>query len=512
MRDRTLLSRFVIAVLLAVGGLAGAGAAAGERPNVLLIVSEDNGPELGCYGDPYARTPNLDRLAAEGVRFDNAFVPYAICSPSRAAFLTGLYPHQNGQIGLATHRFAMYRGDTPNFVTLLKPAGYCTGLIGKLHVNPETAFSFDFRAIPGANFDRKIDSAEYAAAAARFFKQAGERPFFLSVNLPDAHLPFVRQAHGRPAQPVGPDVVKPMAWVGADSPRIREQVADYYNCLARLDEGVGLLLAELDRSGRAGQTLVFYIGDHGAQFPRGKGTVYEGALRVPLLVRWPGKVKAGTARRELVSTVDLLPTALLAAGLGSAAKDLPGRALQPLLRGEPVDGWREYIYGLTTGSFPRACFVQHSIRDARWKLISSPRPDTENLDAGTYLDPAHPHYVVSGATPEEQAAAPAAVREAWARWSRPPRYELYDLASDPCEWRNLAEDPRHQEVKSRLIAALEQWQELTRDPFLDQANVESYVAEQLAHRDLGYRKQPAFRWNHLETFRQWRERPAGPAR
>ena len=112
-----------------------------------------------------------------------------------------MYPHQNGQIGLATHKFAMYRPDTPNVVTLLKSAGYHTGLIGKLHVNPESAFPFDFRAIPGANFNRQIDVTDYVAAAARFFAAAGDKPFFLSVNFPDAHLPFVRQAHGRPAKP-----------------------------------------------------------------------------------------------------------------------------------------------------------------------------------------------------------------------------------------------------------------------------------------------------------------------
>ena len=113
-------------------------------PNILLIVSEDNGPELGCYGDPYARTPNLDQLAAEGVRFNRAFVPQAGCSQSRASFLTGLYPHQHGQIGLATWGFRLYREDTPNLPRSLKAAGYRTGIIGKLHINPESAFPFDF--------------------------------------------------------------------------------------------------------------------------------------------------------------------------------------------------------------------------------------------------------------------------------------------------------------------------------------------------------------------------------
>ncbi len=130
------LVRSVVALLLLVVVSSGSGA---ERPNILLIVSEDNGPELGCYGVPHVKTPVLDRLAERGVRFENAYVPQAGCSQSRAAFLTGLYPHQNGQIGLATWKFQMYREQTPNLVRRLKKAGYRTGILGKLHVNPATA-------------------------------------------------------------------------------------------------------------------------------------------------------------------------------------------------------------------------------------------------------------------------------------------------------------------------------------------------------------------------------------
>lgn len=478
------------------------GTAAG-RPNVLLIVSEDNGPELGCYGDPYARTPSLDRLAAEGVRFENAFVPYSICSPSRACFLTGLYPHQNGQIGLATHKFAMYRADTPSFVTLLKAHGYRTGLIGKLHVNPQSAFPFDFRAIATSNFQRKQSPADYAAGAARFFAQSGEAPWFLSVNFPDAHLPFLRQAHGLPAEPLDADDVKPMPWIGVDTPRIREQVANYYNCLERLDHGVGLLLEELQKTGQADNTLVFYLSDHGAQFPRGKGTVYEAALRVPLIVRWPGQSQAGQVRQELVSTLDLLPTALRAAGV-KPADDLPGLALQPLLAGAAAQDWRRSIYGFTTGSFPGNCFVQHSVRDEGFKLIFSPRPGTDNLIARSYLDQSHPYFVVSGATVADQAAIVPHVRDAFDGWSRPPRYELYDLKNDPHEWHNLADSPQFAAVKTRLIKALTDMQQQTRDPFLDPANIQAFVAEQLANRDLRYRRKQDFRWSYLETFPAWR--------
>jgi N-sulfoglucosamine sulfohydrolase len=483
---------------------------AADTPNVLLIVSEDNGPELGCYGDPYARTPHLDRLASEGVRFENAFVPYSVCSPSRAVFLTGLYPHQNGQIGLATHKFAMYQKDTPNIASVLKSIGYQTGLIGKLHVNPESAFPFDFRAINGANFNRKQSVVDYRDAAARFFAEAGDKPFFLSVNFPDAHLPFLRKANGRPTSPLSKDDVKPMPWVGVDSPRLREQVANYYNCLARLDEGVGLLMGELKKAQLANNTIVIYIGDHGAQFPRGKGTVYEGGLRVPMIVRWPGKASPAMVREELVSTIDLLPTILAAVGQ-QPLPSLPGRALQPLLAKADSPPWRQYIFGFTTGSFPRACYVQHSIRDHRFKLISSPRPGTKNLDAGTYLDESHQHFVVSGATAREQAAAPQHVQTAFARWSTPGRYELYDLETDPSEWTDLADNPKFATEKSRLVAELQRWQTDTRDPFSVQEHVDAYVDEQLANRDLGYRKRPQFRWSYLDAFSKWRTTRAAPA-
>lgn len=491
---------------------------AAEQPNLLLIVTEDNGPELGCYGDPYARTPHLDQLAKDGVRFERAFVPYSVCSPSRAAFLTGLYPHQNGQIGLATHRFSLYDPATPNAFTLLKAAGYRTGLIGKLHVNPASAFPVDFRRIRGANFGRR-QVEEYAAAAAEFFNEESEQPFFLSINYPDAHLPFHRQQFGRPAKPLTGADVRPLPWAGADSPRIREVTADYYNCLQRADEGVGLLLSELEKSGHADDTLVIYIGDHGAQFPRGKVSVYEAALRVPFIVRWPSRAKPGLVRDELVSTVDILPTLLFAAGAeipdllanrDGVADDVRetrgrGRPLQPLLEGkEPA--WREHIYGFTTGSYPFAFYLRWSIRDDRFKLLVSLVPGTENLGARMYLDPDNIVTVDSRFTPEEQAAAPPKVQAALKRFQRPAKYELYDLQNDPHEWTDLANDPQYDGVRMRLAQALESFRTETRDPFLDPENVALFRKSQLAMPDMSYRRQKGFTWPYVQSFRQWRAR------
>lgn len=497
----TLFLRFSFPLIYVASVIAGEP----DLPNILWIVSEDNGPELGCYGDPYAKTPRLDQLASEGVRFENAFVPYSVCSPSRAAFLTGLHPHQNGQIGLATHKFAMYDADTPNVVTLLKPTGYFTGLIGKLHVNPESAFPFDFKEIPGANFNRKLDAEDYVEHARAFWGTAADanRPWFLSVNFPDAHLPFLREVHGLPEDPLTAGDVQPLPWVEGDSERFREVTADYYNCMARLDAWIGRFLDALDETGEAKNTMVVYFGDHGAQFPRGKGTVYEGGLRIPLIVRWPGRAERGLVREELVSTLDLVPTLIHATGIDSPP-GLTGRALQPLLEGADPEDWRRYIFALTTGSFPRACFVQHSVRDERYKLISNPRPGTDNLDAETYLDPEHPHFVVSGLRPEERKTVSPELEAAFRRWETPPRYELYDLAEDPHELNSLAEDPSYADIRNRLVSALKDWQEETRDPLSEKGNVDAYVEEQLDFRDLRYRKIPEFRWEHTERFAEWR--------
>ena len=233
-----------------------------EPPNILLIVSEDNGPELGCYGDQFAKTPNLDRLASEGILFQRAYVPQAGCSQSRASFLTGLYPHQHGQIGLATWGFRLYRADIPNLPRSLKEIGYRTGIIGKLHINPASAFPFDLHEIKGANFQRK-SLTDYAKHAKSFI-DASDEPFFLSVNYPDPHDPWIRQVAGLPKNPQLKDDVQIMDYMGIDSPEFREMVADYYNCIARLDLLIGELLQVLDQSGKADNTIVIYIGDHGA--------------------------------------------------------------------------------------------------------------------------------------------------------------------------------------------------------------------------------------------------------
>ena len=336
-----------------------------KKPNILLITSEDNGPQLSCYGDPYAQTPNLDKLANEGIRFTNAYVTQAGCSPSRASIFTGLYTHQNGQIGLATHHMRLYKENIPNIFRSLKDAGYLTGVIGKIHVNPESAFPLDY--FNKLNGFKHRDVQKEAELAGKFMKES-DKPFLLMVNYKDAHRPFIRQQVGLPEIPLEANDVEPLPHFGLKTSFLLDQTANYYNCMNRLDSGIGMLMDALDKSGHRDNTIVIYLGDHGADILRGKRTSYEGGVKIPLIMRWPKGIKAGQVRHELVSTIDLLPT-LLDACQAQPVKNLPGQTLSTIFKGATDKTWRKYLfteYHLHSG---HNFYPQRTIRNHRFKLI-----------------------------------------------------------------------------------------------------------------------------------------------
>ena len=420
----------------AAGGAALAGAA--KRMNILLITGDDLGLQLGCYGEKRIRTPHMDALAASGVRFETAYVTQASCSPSRSSIFTGLYPHTNGQYGLANTGFALHPHLHKAIIpAVLKTAGYRTGIIGKLHVEPESVFPFDFR--PRTDM-RKVRGI---AAEARNFLGAGAgAPFFLMVNFADPHAfrypddPnrwfFPPEVDGFPAKPLPPGPQTLWDWQGVDATEHRKRTANYLNAVDRLDTGVGMVLDELKQAGRLEDTVVILLGDNGPAFERGKTTCYEAGLRTPFLVRWPG-VSSPAVRKELVSTVDIAPTIYDAAGV-EAPVALEGRSLRPVLAGS-APGWREYLAGEFQCHGARNFFPRRALRDQRYKLIHNLRAGKGTPATGIDGDDAW-------RTARETRYDGTPVREAFERYADPPEFEFYDLQSDPVEFVNLAGNRR----------------------------------------------------------------------
>ena len=323
----------------------------------------------------------------------------------------------------------------------------------------------------------------------------------MSVNFPDAHYPLHRQLNGLPTCPQTAVDVKTLPWIGVDNERLRKHVADYYNCLARLDTGIGLLLEELARSGKADNTLVIYLGDHGAQFSRGKTSVYEAGLRVPLIVRWPGRAKAGHVSNELVSSLDILPTVLQATHVKPPA-GLDGRPLQPLLEGRFVK-WREHLFAHKMGAAAHFYYPQVAIRDMRYKLIASPLRRL-NPPAQIYTDNSGVFFI-AGTRKDEVAAASSLIQKAYATYHNPPPVELYDLQADPYEFKNLANKPKLAAVQKRLHSRLRDWQRDTGDPLVDAAALKRYTTEideaAALKPALSYRRDKNFRWRYLDWMK-----------
>ena len=457
-------------LLLLLTWLGASGTHAVARPNLLLITADDLGLQLSCYGDPIARTPHVDRLAARSVRFQSAYVSQASCSPSRSTMFTGLYPHANGHYGLANADvgFQLHeelRGRVlPN---LLKRAGYRTGIIGKLHVNPERAFAFDMRHNEG--FGTR-DVRQQVGFARDFFNEDGDAPWFLMFNLFDPHvakqrLPnkrrgpsyFPNQVKGLPQRPLAATDVTAWPWQGIDAPEQLKKIAGYYNCVHRIDAAIGMLMEALSAAGQMENTVIIFLGDHGPPFLRGKTSCYEAGLRVPFLAHWPGVSRAHVSSR-LVGSVDIVPTFLDAAGV-ALPEGLHGKSLRPVLEPGTDAAWRdtlvaEFHYHGASPFFPR-----RAITDGRYKLIHNLRAGELSAFSGVDGDAA---WKLSRALGESDP-----IRLAFDRAVDPPAIELYDLRDDPHEFRNLAGDGAFAQVETRLKAELRRWQQETADPFGD---------------------------------------------
>ncbi len=416
--------------------------ASAEKPNILWIIAEDIGPDLGCYGDPDSRTPHLDKFASEGTLYRHAYSTAPVCSASRSAFCTGVYQTSFGAQNHRSHRddgFAL-----PPAVRLisdrLREAGYFTANVRQLP--PELGFrgagKTDWNFKPAA---KPCDSDAWADLKPH-------QPFYAQVNLHETHRPYVKAG----TSPTDPAKVTLPPYL-PDHPVAREDWALYHGAIDDLDAKVGAVLDLLARDGLAENTIVFFFGDHGRECFRGKYFSYEQGNHTALMVRWPGHVPPGETSDDLVSLMDVTATSLSLAGV----------ALPQNLDGIPFLGSgarkREYLFTARDRIDDTVDRVR-TVRDQRYKYIRNFHPELPYLQPMEYMEHTNPNYnlmrelMAAGRLNADQAKFMAPQR---------PREELYDLQADPWEFHNLAGSREHKATLERLRATLDHWIEETHD-------------------------------------------------
>jgi arylsulfatase A-like enzyme len=458
-----------------LGPLAGCGRGAPSRdpelPNFLLITADNLGwHDLGCYGNRSIATPGLDRLAREGVQFENAFVASSSCAPSRAAIVTGQYPHTNGVTALThlepTKQLSPFRRTLPE---LLERAGYHTAIEGKWHVAPYLPASWYGYRERLSGLLPEAQRIRDSRTTIDFLRRHREHRFFLQVNYTNSHRDPFGEYHGDPDFPVDPAEIEIPAYMALpDWPEIREDLARYFSQNLRMEQMIGEVLTALDELGLAERTLVVFLSDNGPHYPGMISTLYDRGIATPLLLRWPVRLPAGRVVDELVSSLDLLPTFLAAAGV-PVPQDAQGRSLLALVAGDAPPEWREAVFAEQTR---HVLYIPcRAARTHRHKYIRNWSDVAFGLDQNAHDDWAHRLC--------ERPGNP---------WKRPrPPEELYDLRSDPVEQRNLAAEPEHAESLERMRGLLGEHMTATRDPYLDRPFEHLFDPEAYARREPGYR-------------------------
>ena len=436
----------LLALLLSL--FAGAAAAA-DRPHVVLFMSDDHTwHDCGPYGATLVRTPHLDRLAREGLRFDAAFAPSPTCTPSRSAIYTGLYPFRNG--AHANHR--LINADVRSLPHFMKDLGYRVVLAGKTHIGPRPAFPFEYLdgsnvMPPGKNHVLWTDLDTAAVDKLLAGHDRDKRPLCLVVcsHSPHVYWPDAAAEYDPATVDLPPSLV--------DTPETRAVRAKYYADVTWMDRQLGEVMASLARHGYADDTLLAYTADQGAQWPFGKWNLYDAGIRAPLIVRWPGKVKPDTTTPALVSLIDLLPTFVEAAG-GNPPEGLDGRSFLSVLTGKS-DRHHDAVFAAHTGDGKMNRSPMRSVRTNRYKYILNLAPETEyrtHISEGAGAD--GKRYWDSWVRHAQSDPAAAAVLQ---RYRHRPAEELYDVSNDPHELRNLTGDAAHASALAELRDKVKNW-------------------------------------------------------
>ncbi len=403
-------------------------------PNILYIHSHDTGRFTSPYGHDVP-TPNLQKLAEQGVLFRDAHCAAPTCSPSRASLLTGACPHSNGMMGLAHRGFSLNNYQQHIIHTLRREAGYSSALIGLQHIarNPEVIGYDHLEVIPGNHVE------QVAPAAVRFLRSKPQQPFWLSVGFFETHRKY-RAAEAmddwhfiEPPEPI------------PDCPATRKDMADFHASVRKLDWGVGQVLAALDEAGLAENTLVISTTDHGISFPKMKCNLYDGGTGVHLVMRGPGVFSGGRVCDAMISQIDLFPTLRDFLQI-SHPQWLEGRSFLPVLRGQAQEV-NEAVFSEI--NYHASYEPKRAARTKRWKYIRS---------FGSYGHPVLPNC-------DDGPSKTLWVENGWGGMVSPTE-ELYDLMFDPNERNNLVEDPSHQATLQAMKKRLNDWMIATKDPLL----------------------------------------------
>jgi N-sulfoglucosamine sulfohydrolase len=405
-----------------------------SAPNIVYLHSHDTGRFVGPYGHQVP-TPNIQRLADQGLLFREAFCAAPTCSGSRAALLTGLYPHSNGMMGLA-HRGFELNDYGRHLVHTLRAAGDWSGLVGEQHL------SRDPRAL---GYDRVVDIdthhvEQVAPATVALLREPLPEPFFLSVGFFETHREWFEPTSLSDTLYSRPPANLP------DTPETRRDIASYKASARSLDQGVGTVLDALDELELDERTLVVLTTDHGLAFPNAKATLYDRGIGVLLIMSGPGVGRGGRVADSLVSHVDLFPTFCELAGI-EPPDWLQGTSLMPLLRREAPEVNDEIYAELT---YHAAYEPQRAIRTRRWKYIRRYGDRLKPVLANVDDSPSKALLVANGWGEREL-----------------PREALYDVLFDPLESVNLAGTPAVADVEAELSGRLESWMRDTGDPLLD---------------------------------------------
>lgn len=447
-------------------------AIAATRPNVILFIADDvSWNDYGCYGNAAARTPNIDQLAAGGIRFDQAYLTASSCSPSRSSIITGRYPHNNGK---AAELHQAITGHLPWFPEVLRDAGYYTALSGKHHMKstppaagqqprPQAFDHVDGGRQPG-------DSSGSANWLSVTQERPQDRPFFFWFASYDAHRGWDADKQWD-AERYGPmhrpdDVVVPPFL--SDDPKTRQDLASYYNEVTRFDYRIGVVVAELKRQGVLDNTLIFVMADNGRPFPRAKTRLHDSGMKTALVAHWPSGIQWTGASDALVSVIDLAPTILAVADC-NRPETMQGVSMTPLFQSADQSVRR---YAFSEHNWHDYEAFGRSVRDGRHLLIINERPDLAWQGPADSVR-SDSHQQLRALRDSDQLTS----AQADVFLSPRPKVALYDTQSDPEQLNNLAGNPKHAKEQQHLHSVLMQWMVETGDSVPEKLSPDTFDRE-----------------------------------